>query len=411
MGAQVILHRFSLVLSKCVGVAVMRRSVACLSGLGLATGKIYFSETFGDGWESRWTPSTWKESEGTQGKFVAATGKWYKDAAEDQGIQTSEDSKFFGISAGFDSFSNAGKDLIIQYQAKYEKDVECGGGYFKVGPKMSDLTTFGDPTPYNIMFGPDKCGYTKRTHLIFNYKGKNVLKQADLSYKQEGEGTSHLYRMVLKKDNTVRVEIDEDKIYEGSIKEDWEVLKPKEIPDPEDKKPSDWSDESMIDDPDDKKPSDWVEDKRIVDSDAKKPDDWDDEEDGEWEAPMKDNPEYKGDWYGKRISNPAYKGVWEAKKIANPEYEDDDAVYKYSDFGFIGFDLWQVKGGTIFDNVIITDDVAEADTFAKKWKDLSEVEKTKKKEEDDKKAEEAKAAAASKDDDKDDDDDDEEEEK
>ena len=71
------------------------------------------------------------------------------------------------------------QDLIIQYQAKYEKDIECGGGYVKVGPKMSDLKTFGDPTPYNIMFGPDKCGYTKRTHLIFSYKGKNVLGSAD----------------------------------------------------------------------------------------------------------------------------------------------------------------------------------------------------------------------------------------
>merc|ERR1712228_1126177 len=109
-------------------------------------------------------------------------------------------------------------------------------------------------------------------------------------------------------------------------KEDWEVLKPKEIADPADKKP----------------------------------DDWDDEEDGEWEAPMKDNAAYKGDWYGKRISNPAYKGIWEAKKIANPDYEDDDSVYKFDDFGFLGFDLWQVKGGTIFDNVIITDDTAEA---------------------------------------------------
>merc|ERR1712019_203386 len=93
----------------------------------------------------------------------------------------------------------------------------------------------------------------------------------------------------------------------------------------------------------------------------------------------------------KRISNPAYKGFWEAKKIANPEYEDDDTLYKYADFGFIGFDLWQVKGGTIFDNVIITDDKAEADVFAKKWKDLYEVEKAKKKEEDDaKKAEDSK---------------------
>merc|ERR1711948_11772 len=200
---------------------------------------------------------------------------------------------------------------------------------------------------------------------------------------------------------TVRVEIDEEKIYEGSIKEDWEVLKPKEIPDPEDKKPEDWVDSSMMDDPEDKKPDDWVEEKRIVDESASKPDDWDDEEDGEWEAPMKDNPAYKGDWSVKRISNPEYKGIWTAKKIANPEYEDDDSVYKYADFGFIGFDLWQVKGGTIFDNVIVCDDVAEADAFAKKWKELSEVESAKKKEEDD-----AKKADEKTDDDKEEDDDD-----
>merc|ERR1712187_482950 len=207
-----------------------------------------------------------------------------------------------------------------------------------------------------------------------NYKGKNVLKKSDLAYKQENDGTSHVYRLVLKPDNTARVEIDEEKIYEGSLKDDWEMLAAKEISDPADKKP----------------------------------DDWDDEEDGEWEAPMIDNPEYKGDWSVKRISNPAYKGFWEAKKIANPEYVDDDNLYKYDDFGFIGFDLWQVKGNTIFDNVIITDDVVEADAFVKKWKTLSEVEKAKKKEEDDKKAEEAKSASDSKKDDDDDDDKDDE---
>merc|ERR1712194_847264 len=231
----------------------------------------------------------------------------------------------------------------------------------------------GDPTPYNIMFGPDKCGYTKRTHLIFNYKGSDVLKKSDLAYKQgEDSGISHLYRMILKPDNTVRVEIDEEKIYEGSIKEDWEVLKPKEIQDPDDKKPEDWADE----------------------------------EDGEWEAPMKDNAAYKGDWSVKRIENPAYKGTWEAKTIDNPEYKDDNEVYKFDDFGFIGFDLWQVKAGSIFDNVIVTDDLKDADVFAKKWKDLSEVEKAKKKEEDD-----SKKVADDKKDEKDDDDDDEEEDK
>merc|ERR1711966_236112 len=115
---------------------------------------------------------------------------------------------------------------------------------------------------------------------------------------------------------------------------------------------------------------------------------------------------FKGEWSVKRISNPEYKGVWEAKKIANPEYEDDDKVYKFDDFGFVGFDLWQVKSGTIFDNVIITDDVAEADVFAKSWKDLSDVEKAEKAKED-----EAKKADTAKKEDEDDDDEADEEDK
>merc|ERR1712187_380777 len=120
---------------------------------------------------------------------------------------------------------------------------------------------------------------------------------------------------------------------------------------------------------------------------------------------------YKGDWYGKRISNPAYKGFWEAKKIANPEYEDDDSIYKYDDFSFIGFDLWQVKGGTIFVNIIITDDKAEADSFAAKWKALNEIESAKKKEEDDTKKSEDKKEDEKDDEDEDDKDDDEEDKK
>merc|ERR1711865_1094400 len=118
----------------------------------------------------------------------------------------------------------------------------------------------------------------------------------------------------------------------------------------------------------------------------------------------KDNADYKGDWKAKRISNAEYKGVWEAKKIDNPEYIDDAEVYKFDEFGSIGFDLWQVKGGTIFDNVIITDDKAEADDFAKKWKALSEGEAAKKKKEE-------AASKAPESEAEDDDDDDDEEDK
>merc|ERR1711865_600521 len=149
------------------------------------------------------------------------------------------------------------------------------------------------------------------------------------------------------------------------------------------------------------KPDDWVVEKRIVDAESKKPDDWDDEEDGEWEPPMKDNPAFKGEWSVKRISNPAYIGVWESKKIDKPEYEDDKEVYKFADFGFIGFDLWQVKAGTIIDNVIVCDDKADADAFAAKWKALSEVEKAGKAKEDESKKEEVKKTEDEADDDDD----------
>ena len=32
----------------------MRRTAVCLSSLAAVSGKVYFSETFGDGWESRY---------------------------------------------------------------------------------------------------------------------------------------------------------------------------------------------------------------------------------------------------------------------------------------------------------------------------------------------------------------------
>ena len=49
------------------------------------------------------------------------------------GIQTSQDAKFYGISAKFDeAFSNEDKTLVIQFQVKHEQNIDCGGGYVKV---------------------------------------------------------------------------------------------------------------------------------------------------------------------------------------------------------------------------------------------------------------------------------------
>lgn len=66
------------------------------------------------------------------------------------------------------------------------------------------------------------------------------------------------------------------------------------------------------------------------------------------------------------IPNPAYKGPWVHPEVANPEYKEDAELYHVCEpCAAVGFELWQVKAGTLFDDIIVTDSLAEADAFAK----------------------------------------------
>ena len=118
---------------------------------------------------------------------------------------------------------------------------------------------------------------------------------------------------------------------------------------------------------------------------------------------MMKNPDYKGEWEQKMMDNPDYKGIWEAPMIKNPEYVDGsgDELYRYQDLKYVAFELWQVKSGSIFDNILVTDDVEYAKEFAMNtWGAMKDIEKklyeeTKAKEEEEAKARfEAEAAAA-----------------
>jgi hypothetical protein len=103
------------------------------------------------------------------------------------------------------------------------------------------------------MFGPDVCGYsTRKTHVIFPYKGDNKLIKK--SVKCETDRLSHRYTLVVHPDNTYEVSIDGAKTESGNLADDWDFLAPKTIKDPAAKKPSDWVDEAQIPDPEDKKP-------------------------------------------------------------------------------------------------------------------------------------------------------------
>ncbi|CAJ0918117.1 unnamed protein product [Ranitomeya imitator] len=391
-----------------------------LAALCAADPTIHFTEDFadGDGWTQRWVESKHKSD---YGQFKISAGKFYGDAEQDKGLQTSQDARFYAQSARFNSFSNKGKTLVVQFTVKHEQNIDCGGGYVKIFPSTLDQADMHGESEYNIMFGPDICGPpTKKVHVIFNYKGKNLQINKDIRCKDDVY--THLYTLIVRPDNTYEVKIDNSKVESGSLEDDWDFLPPKKIKDPEAKKPDDWDERPKIDDPEDSKPEDWDKPEHIPDPDAVKPEDWDEEMDGEWEPPVIQNPEYKGEWKPRQIDNPDYKGKWVHPEIDNPEYTPDPNLYAYDDISVIGFDLWQVKSGTIFDNILIIDDEKHAEDYAaktwgvrkdaeKKMREQQDEEERKKQEEEDKKRKEEEPQEEEADDEDDDDEEGKEEEK
>lgn len=372
---------------------------------GAALGEVYFQDNFDDGeaWSDRWIQSKHKDD---YGAFELSAGKIVADEAN-KGLRTSQDARFYARSAKFGSFSNAGKDIAIQFSVKHDQKIDCGGGYVKVFPGDFDPEDMHGESEYNLMFGPDICGYsTKKVHVIFAYDGKNHLIKKEI--KAKDDQFTHVYTLSLKQDNTYEVFIDGESERAGSLGEDWDMLKPAEIKDPDAKKPDDWVNEKQIDDPEDSKPDGWDDEPEYVaDPDATVPEDWDEEMDGEWEAPMINNPEFKGEWKPKQVDNPDYKGPWVHPMIANPEYKADDSLYSYDSWGAIGLDLWQVKSGSVFDNFLISDDIDAALEAAKAVVEATRSGEEEMKKEQDKADEEA-AKLAEEEEGEDDDEDDEE---
>jgi len=328
------------------------------------TAKIYFQETFGDDYSKRWVTSNWKQSSGEAGKLEHSAGPFYGDAEEDKGLRTSQDAKFYASSAKFEQFSSKDATTVIQFQVRFPQQIDCGGGYIKVMPDVNQKEFNGD-SQYNIMFGPDICGSsTKKVHVIFAHNGKNHLIKKEI--RALDDKFSHVYTLVVKPDDTFEVYIDGEKKESGSLADNWDFMAPRQIKDPKSIKPSDWVDSAKMDDPTDQKPEgyDSVQ-KEIPDPDAKKPEDWDTEADGEWEAPTIPNPEFKGEWKPRQIDNPAYKGPWVQAEIANPDFVEYKDLHAYPAFGAVGIDVWQVKAGTVFDNIFIGNDLEEAIAFRK----------------------------------------------
>ena len=117
----------------------------------------------------------------------------------------------------------------------------------------------------------------------------------------------------------------------------------------------------------------------MEETEATKPEDWDDDEDGEWERPMKRNPAYKGKWHAPLIDNPAYKGIWKPQEIPNPDYFELDQP-DFEPIAAVGIEIWTMQDGILFDNILIAKDEKVATAIRETtWKPKFEAEKEKQK--------------------------------
>jgi len=388
-----------------------------------------FLEQFTSDWSDRWTPSEATKKTPVGGETFSYVGEWKVEdplverIVDDQGLVAKTKAAHHAISAPFTKPVDFKESpLVVQYEVKYQKGGNCGGGYIKLledGFQTSGKE-FSDTTPWVIMFGPDLTCPGTKIHFIFRHQnpisGEFEEKHLKASPKPSIEKLIGLYTLIVNPDNTYEILVNNESLKSGNLLEDFEpaVNPDAEIDDPEDFKPADWVDTKRIADPEATKPEDWDEDApyeivdteaekpegwlddeplTIPDPDAEKPEEWDDEEDGdwiaptvanpkcleapgcgEWKAPMKANPEYKGKWYAPMIDNPEYKGEWAPRKVPNPNFfEDLTPVKSLSKIGGVGIELWTMTEDILFDNIYVGHSVEDAKALAAESFDVKKV--------------------------------------
>lgn len=152
-----------------------------------------------------------------------------------------------------------------------------------MGPQKAGwtLSDFDNSSPYSIMFGPDKCGLTNKVHFIFCHKNPKSMEYSEHHLKAPPvpkiDKFTHVYSAIITLNNTLQILIDGKEVKTANLlsSKDFDppVMPQPTLPDPDDKKPSDWDDRAKIPDPEASKPDDWDDDapREIIDAGAVKP--------------------------------------------------------------------------------------------------------------------------------------------
>ena len=373
-----------------------------------AAGRIYFEETFDDGGESFRT--NWHKSQTFASDEKHRIGEWEISASSapysfeveagspslymfpgeevpkdhlDHGLKTVKDHSFYAVSAPLNRpFFSVNRTLFVQFSVRFEQSdgLDCGGAYIKLFPTGIDPHRLDGTTPYALMFGPDICGTgTQRTQFVLGYdathgSGVHVIRRTHSVQKRlhcETDKGTHLYTLVVTPQNTYEFRIDGFRVDGGYLSEDFDVLPSQTIIDHSAIKPDDWVDDQFLPDPNHPPPHQEYsnEPKYIPDPQKRKPAFWNEDEDGEWEPPLIANPRWREIWEPQMIANPDYKGIWSPPLILNPDYDPHAANTIYQQCnpcGHVGFELWQVDAGTVFDDILISDAEEEIEQNTKR---------------------------------------------
>ncbi|GMM53069.1 calnexin [Starmerella bacillaris] len=366
----------------------------------------------------------WKVSKALNKDGKPFTGNWTIEEPEilpgfdkDYALLLSANQESSAIARKIDPpLNNINKTLIVQYEVKLQKPLNCGGMYVKLLPETSDpdYSSFNDASPYRIMFGPDMCGsLTNKVHFIIHRYGSEH-QLVDAPIPADPSFKSGLYTLMIHPDQEFEIRVNGITVKAGSLL-DPELFEPPlqgpvSIFDPEDPIPEDWDSRKFIPDPEQteqpedwydttsylivntkaRKPNNWNESKPLLipDLDQPKPQTWDDEIDGEWPGMVKINPECEflntdagegcGPWQPPLIRNPNYKRQWEQPVIINPNYmgeykrrtivndnrtEDTDASNLDGTIGGIGFELFTSSALIMFDNVYVGHSITDAENI------------------------------------------------
>uniref|UniRef100_A0A5S6QV96 Calreticulin n=1 Tax=Trichuris muris TaxID=70415 RepID=A0A5S6QV96_TRIMR len=316
--------------------------------LAFGVPNIYLEDRFDDGaeWKNRWVQSKHKSDYGV---VNISHGSFYGDAQAGVGLQTTQDSRFYAVSRKFDNpLGNISKALVIQFSVKHEQKIDCGGAYIKLLSAKVNQTDFHSDSPYYIMFGPDICADAKVLRIIFNYNGTYFTWNQKVSCK--AGRLTHVYTLIIHHNLTYDVLIDLRVAKSGLLLEDFEFSDPISKPNAKTGKLS--SSEGMP-------PSSNLNPEAPTQGDTldKNFEDHDVSKSSAKSCGNKNDGEKKEEKH--TCSADSQEPTTKAYKL---QFMD---LNFYKGIGALGIDVWQVKSGTIFDNILVTDDKEYAVRFAK----------------------------------------------